>query len=123
MAVWNLKAKWKKIAWELETINGYAVIQCVYNVDNKKISSVELNKLNLSHFKKIDISDAVYIVNIGRYIGSQVKKEIEYAESKGKEAIFYEANSLWQWLWQLKFKLCCYKILYISTIIFGIKLT
>lgn len=84
----------QKIAWQLETINGYSVIQCVYNVENNLISEEQLVKLNDAHYKKIDISDAIYVVNINGYIGSQVKKEIEYALSKGKEIIYHETKEL-----------------------------
>lgn len=68
----------QKIAWELETTKGYSVIQCVYNVENNAISKEQTDKLNAAHFKKIDISDNIYVVNIGGYIGSQVEKEIEF---------------------------------------------
>lgn len=86
----KFESEMKKIAWELEATKGYCVIQCVYNVDHREISESELKNLNTSHFKKIDICDAVYIVNINGYIGLQVKKEIEYALSKGKEVIYHE---------------------------------
>lgn len=82
----------KKIAWKLETDEGYSVIQCVYNVENNPISQQQLVKLKEAHYKKIDLSDAVYVVNINGYIGSQVKKEIEYALSKGKEIIYHETK-------------------------------
>ncbi len=84
----------QKIAWELETTKGYSVIQCVYNVENNAISKEQTDKLNAAHFKKIDISDSIYVVNIGGYIGSQVEKEIEYALSEGKEVIYHETERL-----------------------------
>lgn len=40
--------------------------------------------LGQMHFRKIDISDAIYVVNPGGYVGSSTKREIEYARSKGK---------------------------------------
>ena len=36
--------------------------------DDKELSTAEIEFLNKSHFKKIEISDAVYIVNINEYI-------------------------------------------------------
>ena len=84
----------QKIAWELETTKGYSVIQCVYNVEKDAISKEQTDKLNAAHFKKIDISDSIYVVNIGGYIGSQVEKEIEYALSEGKEVIYHETERL-----------------------------
>ena len=59
------------------------------NEDDKELSTAEIEFLNKSHFKKIEISDAVYIVNINEYIGEQVKKEIAYAKKLGKEVILH----------------------------------
>ena len=49
----------------------------------------ERTALNLAHFKKIEVSDAVYVVNLQGYIGEQTKKEIAFAESLGREIIFH----------------------------------
>lgn len=46
--------------------------------------------ITAAHYKKIDLSDAIYIVNIGGYIGQSVTEEIAYAKSRGKEIIFHE---------------------------------
>ncbi len=78
------------IAWDLEANKGYSVIQCVYNLNNSKTSQETLKNLANAHFKKIDISDAIYVVNINGYIGTSVKNEIKYALSKGKEVIYHE---------------------------------
>lgn len=80
-----------KIAEELELKNGYAVIQCVYNVDGLKYGEIDTSILDKIHRKKIDISDAIYVVNINGYIGNSTKKEIEYAINNGKEVIYHEA--------------------------------
>ena len=76
-------------AIELEVENNYAVIQCVYKSDN---NDEQVDKENLSkiHFKKIEISDAIYVVNVNGYVGSQTRKEIEYAKSLGKEILSLE---------------------------------
>ena len=79
----------KQIAFQLETKYKMCVLQCVYNEDDKELSTDEIEFLNQSHFKKIEISDAVYIVNINEYIGEQVKKEIAYAQKLGKEVILH----------------------------------
>lgn len=79
-----------KIAEELELKEGYAVIQCVYNVDGQKYEGVDASILDKIHRKKIDISDAIYVVNINGYIGESTKKEIEYANNNGKEVIYHE---------------------------------
>ena len=79
-----------KIAEELELKEGYAVIQCVYNIDGQRYEGIDASILDKIHRKKIDISDAIYVVNIDGYIGNSTKNEIEYAKNKGKEVIYHE---------------------------------
>lgn len=79
----------KRISGELEIKNGYCVIQCVYDIDKNATQEEMANVVN-AHWKKIDISDAIYVVNIGGYIGNSTRNEINYALSKGKEVIYHE---------------------------------
>lgn len=79
-----------KIATELETEKGYCVLQPVYNTENKSYNDNELNNLVNAHLQKIDISDAIYVVNIGGYIGKSVSGEIEFAKNHNKEIFYYE---------------------------------
>ena len=79
-----------KIAAGLELKEGCAVIQCVYNADSEPFDGLDGEMLDRIHRKKIDISDAIYIVNVGGYIGESTRKEIEYAESLRKEILSLE---------------------------------
>lgn len=78
-----------QIAAELETKKNYCVIQCVYGLNN--ITEEEIKRVGEIHYKKIDISDAIYVVNIGGYIGDSTKKEIAYAKAHKKEIIYHES--------------------------------
>jgi hypothetical protein len=40
--------------------------------------------LDQLHFRKIDISDEILVLNVGGYIGSSTRNEIEYATRTGK---------------------------------------
>lgn len=40
------------------------------------------------HLRKIDIADAIFVVNVGGYVGESTRREIAYARSKGKEVRF-----------------------------------
>lgn len=80
----------QKIAGELEKAHGWCVIQCVYDIDKSTTTQEEMDKIVNAHWKKIDICDAIYVVNVGGYIGKATKREIEYALSKGKEVLFLE---------------------------------
>ena len=79
----------QEIALELEVEQGYCVLTPVVNATTKP-SEKEIEKLAQAHFKKIDMSDAVYIVNIGGYIGEAVSKEVNYAKEHNKEIIYHE---------------------------------
>lgn len=40
-------------------------------------------KLDVLHFRKIDLSDEILVLNIDNYIGESTEREIEYARSIG----------------------------------------
>ena len=80
----------KKIARELETQKGYCVLQPVYNDQRKTDSFAELENIYASHNKKIELADAIYVVNINGYIGEATKNEIAFAKSNNKEIIYHE---------------------------------
>ena len=42
------------------------------------------------HKRKIDMADEIYVINVGGYIGSSTKSEIEYAEKAGKVVRYLE---------------------------------
>ena len=48
----------------------------------------EKQALDQLHFRKIDLSHAIFVVNVGGYIGSSTIREIEYARSKNKDVEF-----------------------------------
>lgn len=61
--------------------------------DNKyhTVITPEVKKmLDQNHRYKILLSDAIYVINKGGYIGSSTKKEIEFAKEHGKEIIYME---------------------------------
>lgn len=47
-------------------------------------ASPEKQALDQLHFRKIDISDGIFVVNPGGYIGASTRREIEYAQALGK---------------------------------------
>ena len=42
------------------------------------------------HKRKIDMADAIFVINVGGYIGSSTRSEIEYATKTGKEVRYLE---------------------------------
>ena len=42
------------------------------------------------HKRKIDMADEIYVINVGGYIGSSTRSEIEYARAAGKGVRYLE---------------------------------
>ena len=42
------------------------------------------------HKRKIDMADSIYVINVGGYIGSSTRSEIEYAIAHGKTIEYLE---------------------------------
>ena len=43
------------------------------------------------HKRKIDMADEIFVINVGGYIGSSTRSEIDYAQSTGKPVHYLEA--------------------------------
>ena len=42
------------------------------------------------HKAKIDLADAIFVINVDGYIGESTKNEIEYAKKHNKEIFYLE---------------------------------
>ena len=49
--------------------------------------------LDNMHKRKIDMADAIYVINVGGYIGESTRSEIEYAQKNGKQVLYLEPAS------------------------------
>ena len=75
---------------EKMALDGNCILTPVYPVlGNIEKTEAQLLKLKEAHFKRIELSDAILVINIDNYIGNSTKLEIEYAENLGKEIIYY----------------------------------
>lgn len=73
-------------------LQGNCMLVPIYNPSrpNKDdFTEEEALMLDKMHKERIKLGDAILVVNIDNYIGSSTKSEIEYAESLGKEVIYY----------------------------------
>ena len=82
------------IAFELEAKYGFNLLQCTYG--NKNLTESEKENIVKAHYRKIDLSDAVYVVDINNYIGDSVKDEIDYAILNNKEIIYHSKFGLYK---------------------------
>jgi len=78
----------KEVAFILETQHDMNVLQCVYDPP-RDITEPEKQALAAAHALKITLSDAIYVLDIGGYIGESVRAEIAFAEAHGKEIIYH----------------------------------
>lgn len=74
----------------LELENGYVVISVTPIVSGRELTERDRELLGELHRTKIDLSDAIFVVNVGGYIGESVKSEIEYAKANGKEILYLD---------------------------------
>lgn len=71
-------------------LDGNCILTPTYPTINKiEKTEEQLIKLKEAHFKRIELSDAIVVVNVNNYIGYSTKLEIEYAKKLGKEIIYY----------------------------------
>ena len=71
-------------------LEGNCVLTPTYLVmEDIKITSEQLEKLKIAHFKRIELSDSILVVNYNNYIGESTRLEIDYAKKLNKENIYY----------------------------------
>jgi hypothetical protein len=59
------------------------------NMDEGTLTKTK-EMLDDMHKRKIDMADAIFVINVGGYVGSSTKSEIEYAITHGKEVRYLE---------------------------------
>lgn len=59
-------------------------------IDGTTLTSQQLEMLAELHKEKIRMSDGIYVVNEGGYIGESTRKEIEFAKIMGKDIEYME---------------------------------
>jgi hypothetical protein len=69
------------------TLEGYIVISVGlfgHAGDNEVWSEGTKEMLDEMHKRKIDLSDEIFVINVGGYVGSSTQSEIEYAIKTNK---------------------------------------
>ena len=87
----KFKDKFIKVQEKL-TLEGNIVLTPNFfnNIKKEEIDEETKKMLDEMHRQKIDMSDEIYIINFGGYIGESTKAEIEYAKTKGKKISYLE---------------------------------
>ena len=75
---------------EKMALDGNCVLTLTYPVSNNlNITDNQLKFLKEAHFKRIELSDIILVMNVNNYVGESTSLEIEYATKLGKEIIYY----------------------------------
>lgn len=70
------------------TLAGAIVLApAVFQHSGDTITEAQKDRLDELHLKKIDLADAVFVVDPGSYIGESTTREIEYARAIGKPVL------------------------------------
>jgi hypothetical protein len=62
------------------------------------LSLHQKTELDALHFRKIEMSDSIFVLNVNGYIGESTTNEIAYAFSLGKGVDFYQPKCGETWL-------------------------
>lgn len=88
----KFKEEMMKAAARME-VAGNVVLVPIFPVNDEKEAYTEEEKAMLGkmHKEKIRLSDAIFVVNVGGYIGESTRSEIEFAKERGMEILYLEA--------------------------------
>lgn len=72
------------------SFEGNCVLMPIFTAfTNNNITEEQISKLKEAHFKRIELSDVILVVNVNNYVGNSTKSEIEYAKKLDKEIVYY----------------------------------
>ena len=90
----RFKDEFMKAQKEL-TLKGFIVISVGlfgHSGDDEVWTEGTKEMLDDMHKRKIDMADEIFVINVGGYIGSSTRSEIEYAKAHGKGISYLENN-------------------------------
>lgn len=87
----RFKDEYEAVAKDL-ALQGHTVlsVNLFAHADNIELTQEQKIRLDNAHKQKISISDAIYVINKGQYIGESTYGEIDWAERLGKKIFFLE---------------------------------
>ena len=88
--------------WERSEVKSCSAPQCPLfefrfgkNTYNKRtLTDEQKAQLDELHKRKIDMSDAIFVINKDGYIGSSTESEIRYARAHLKEIVYLEPDKM-----------------------------
>lgn len=86
----KFKDKFLEVQKEL-TLKGCIVISVgCFGHSGDVFTEAQKVMLDDMHKRKIDMAEAIYVINVNGYLGSSTRSEIEYAKANGKRVYYLE---------------------------------
>ena len=77
------------------TLEGKIVLSVgFFDNDSEVITKEKKNMFDDMHKRKIDMSDRIFVINVGGYIGYSTRSEIDYALHTGKVVDYLEKPNI-----------------------------
>ena len=86
----RFKNEFMKVQEELTLDGNIVFTPNFFNNLKGEINAETKKMLDEMHRQKIDMSNEIYVINCGGYIGESTKSEIEYAKANGKMISYLE---------------------------------
>ena len=86
----RFKEDFERVNRELTLLGNIVISVGCFGHSGDIFSDEQKVMLDDIHKRKIDMADAIYVINKDGYIGSSTKSEIKYAVEHGKQVIFME---------------------------------
>ena len=80
----------RKISSQLEAEKGICVLTPINYEKKHKDDFAELERIYACHMRKIELCDAIFVMNVDGYIGEATKSQINYAKKLGKEVVYFK---------------------------------
>ncbi|GAB6928677.1 hypothetical protein JCM10914A_26600 [Paenibacillus sp. JCM 10914] len=78
------------------TLQGHIVLSVGFfeQSDGFELTAAQERLLKALHFRKIDMADEIFVIDVNGYIGDSTRAEIEYTLQLGKKVRYYSRDSL-----------------------------
>ena len=86
----RFKEDFERVNRELTLLGNIVISVGCFGHAGDTFSEEQKVMLDDIHKRKIDMADAIYVINKDGYIGSSTKSEIQYALCLGKQIIYME---------------------------------
>lgn len=86
----RFKEDFERINKELTLAGNIVISLGVWGHSGDTFTDEQKVMLDDIHKRKIDMADAIYVINKDGYIGSSTRSEIKYAVTRGKQVIYME---------------------------------